>query len=124
MEAPHQKRGMANPRIVDLINANKENNEVILIMMEDRKWGSVPNQLKQVEDKFNTYLGFVLDGFLVQHYPQYDGYRACFKIQCIEAIRDEDEEFFNAVKKYAESQNIRFEIEVMGNGFQILDVVE
>lgn len=119
MEIPIQKRGVENPRIVDLITHNKETNEVILVMIETRDWGSEPKQLKQIEDKYNTYLGYILDGFLVKDYPQYDGYRACIRIDCKLAPREEEQDFFRAVSQYAESQNIKFEINVLGEDINL-----
>ena len=62
MNEPLLKRGMENPLIVDLITFDPGENEVVMVMEERRPWESVTQ--KQVQEKFNSYLGYVLEGFL------------------------------------------------------------
>jgi hypothetical protein len=45
-----QERGVHNPRVVDLMRLDAEADEVELLMLETRPWGSDPRQL---EAKFN-----------------------------------------------------------------------
>ena len=66
-------RGVSNPRVVDLVGLDRETGEVMLLMLEERPWGSDPAQLRQLEAKLNSYLSYVLDGFLAEQYPQYAG---------------------------------------------------
>lgn len=42
-------------------------------MLERRVWGAAPEQLHQLEEKFDRSPSFVLDGFLVEQFPQYGG---------------------------------------------------
>ena len=56
MEEQREARGVHNPKVVDLIRLDSERGEVVLLMLEQRPWGSTPDQLRQLEAKFNGYL--------------------------------------------------------------------
>jgi hypothetical protein len=81
--------GVENPALVDLIEPDPDADRVVLTMIERRAWGSDPRQFQQIEDKINRYLGYVLDGHLVQQYPQYHGKRVLIRLACLEEPRGE-----------------------------------
>jgi hypothetical protein len=113
MEEPREPRGVHNPKVVDLIHLDRERGEVVLLMLEQRVWGSVPEQLRQLEEKFNRYLSFVLDGFLVAQFPQYKGLPVCFRLDCAMPPGDEERKLLAAMKNFAAAQEIRFEVGVI-----------
>jgi hypothetical protein len=81
--------GVENPALVDLIEADPETDRVVVTMIERRAWGSDPRQFQQIEDKINRYLGYVLDGHLVQQYPRYAGKSVLIRLTCAEEPRGE-----------------------------------
>jgi hypothetical protein len=99
--------------VVDLISLDREKDEVVLLMLEQRPWGSAPEQLRQLEEKFNRYLGFVLDGFLAEQFPQYEGKPVCFRLDCAMAPGDAERPMLAAMKGFAAGQDIRFEVNVI-----------
>lgn len=111
--APPEPRGVANPRVVDLIGLDAERDEVFLVMLEERPWGAESEQLRQLEDKFNAYLDYLLDGFLAREYPQYAGKRVRFQLDCATAPQGEATAFLNAARNYAEGEGIRFIVNVV-----------
>ena len=108
-----EPRGVANPRVVDLIGLDAERDEVYLVMLEERPFGTDPEQLFQLEAKFNAYLGYLLDGYLVLEYPQYEGKRVRFQLDCASSPTGEMKAFLSSVRKFAENEGIRFIINVM-----------
>ncbi len=80
-QAP-EARGVRNPRVVDLVSLDAQSDEVVLLMLEERAWGSEPEQLRELEAKFNSYLTYVLDGHMVKQYPQYEGKPVRFTLDC------------------------------------------
>ena len=64
MVAEFGDTGVQNPMVVDLITTDKATDTVILVMTERRRWGAADQQLTQIEEKVNRYMGYVLDGFL------------------------------------------------------------
>ncbi len=104
---------MFNPRVVDLISWDEERSEVVLLMLEQRTWESDPEQLRQLEDKFNAYLGYVMDGHMAGQYPQYEGKDVCFRLDCAEAPRGEAEKMLRAMQNFAAGEGIRFVVQVV-----------
>jgi len=111
--AERQPRGVHNPRVVDLVTEDAATGEVVLVMLEERPWGSDPEQLRQLEDKFNSYLGYVLDGHLAAQYPQYAGKAVRFQIDCADNPRAQDRPFLSAMSNFAAAEQIRVVVAVM-----------
>ena len=117
MSEPQQEpRGVFNPRVVDLVTLDEASDEVVLVMLEQRPWGSDPQQLRQVEAKFNAYLSYVLGGHLVQQYPIYAERGVRFQLDCVENPRAEDQAFFTAMSNFAASEGIRLVVRVVQRG--------
>lgn len=111
---PEQEaRGVANHRVIDLIELDPMTGEVVLMMLEERPWPENDTHLRQLEHKLNSYLGYVLDGYLVRDYPEYADKSFCFRLDCTHAPGDREQPFLTAVRNYASSENIRFVINVM-----------
>jgi hypothetical protein len=107
-----EERGVHNPKVVDLISRDADSGEVVLTMLETRPWGSAPDQIKQIEDKFNSYLGYVTGGALEREYPQYAGVSVVIRLDCCELPGDQESAFFTAVASFAAEDGICFVVRV------------
>jgi hypothetical protein len=112
-EEPREPRGVHNPRVVDLVHLDTERDEVVLLMLEERAWGTVPEQFEQLEDKFNSYLSYVLGGHLAEEYPQYAGKRVCFELECVGSPRSRELGLLTAMRNFAETENLGFRVKVL-----------
>jgi hypothetical protein len=112
MEEQREARGVHNPRVIDLITADAASGEVVLVMLEERPWDSEPEQLRQLEAKFNSYLEYALGGHLVKQYPEYEGRPVRFQLECAENPRPADSAFFTAMSNFAAAESIRFVVRV------------
>ncbi len=115
-EQKQEPRGVFNPRVVDLVTEDAASDEVVLVMLEERRWGSDPEQLRQLEAKFNAYLSYVLGGHLVQQYPDYAERGVRFQIDCVENPRSEDHAFLTAMSNFAAGEGIRMVVRVVQGG--------
>jgi translation initiation factor RLI1 len=106
MVAEFGEPGVANPRMIDLITLDKASDTVVLVMMEPRPWGAVAEQLTQIEEKVNRYMGYVLDGFLAEQYPQYVGKPVQIRLDCAEAPHGEAVRFVAAMTDACERHGI------------------
>jgi Family of unknown function (DUF6572) len=113
VEEAREARGVHNPKVVDLIHLDRDRGEVVLLMLEQRVWGAAPEQLRQLEEKFNRYLSFVLDGFLAEQFPQYQGVPVCIRLDCAAPPGDEERKLLAAMKSFAAAEDIRFEVGVI-----------
>ena len=113
MSEEQQPRGVHNPQVVDLITRDDATGEVVLTMLEERPWGEDPEQLRQLEAKFNAYLGYVLDGHMVTQYPDYEGCKVRFQLECTNSPREEERPFLTAMGNFAAGEEIEFVVTVL-----------
>jgi len=60
-----------DPNTVDLVVARRDGT-VVLSMYEERPWDGSDQRLRELEDKVNCYLTFVLDGHMRRQHPDLD----------------------------------------------------
>ena len=107
-----EPRGVDNPRVVDLIRLDPESDEVVLLMLEERAWGTEPEQLRQLEAKFNSYLSYVLDGHMVKQYPQYQSKRVRFQLDCATPPGQHEQTMLTSMRNFAISEDLGFDVNV------------
>lgn len=113
MVAEFGEPGVQNPRMVDLITVDPASQKVVLVMIERRPWGADPGQFGQIEEKINRYLGYVLDGFLVQHHPEYEGRPVLLRLDCAEAPHGDAVRFVAAASHAIASHGLELAVNVL-----------
>lgn len=111
-----ERRGVQNPRVVDLIARDAERDEVELLMLEERSWDGGSEQLRQIEGKFNSYLAYVQSGQLARDYPQYAGKPVRFRLECAEAPAGQAERMLSAMRDFAAGEGIAFVVSLASGG--------
>ncbi len=114
MTEPIQKQGVENPRVVDLISVDSQTQEVVLTMIESRSWGTVPGQIQQLSNKFDSYFSYVLDGFFIKEYPQYKGKAIRVQLECVEVPSGLFQECIEAAENFASTENMRVAVKTTG----------
>jgi hypothetical protein len=104
--------GVENAKVVDLISVDPASDTVVLTMIERRPWGASPQQFQQIEEKINRYMGYALDGFLVEQYPQYEGKRVQIRLECAEQPRGEAVLFVSAAARAAKDHGLELVVAV------------
>jgi hypothetical protein len=105
--------GVQNPAIIDLIATDPVSDSVVLVMIERRPWGVSSQQFKQIEEKVNRYMGYALDGFLVEHYPQHEGKPVQIRLDCAETPHGEAEKFVQAMSHAIQSHGLAFTVKIL-----------
>ncbi len=108
-----EARGVHNPQVVDLVRMDAERDEVVLLILEERAWGSAPEQLRQLEAKFNSYLSYILDGHMVKQYPQYEGKPVRVALDCATTPGATEQAMLTAMGNFAAAEGLGFEVNVM-----------
>ena len=106
--------GVQNPNVVDLIEAGPEGT-VTLVMREFRAWGG-HEQFRQIEEKINRYLGYALDGFLAEHYPEHEGQPVTVRLECRDEPAGDAVEFLAEARIAVEGVGVAFDVRVVGAG--------
>ncbi len=76
--------GVANPAVIDLFGFDPAKDEVLLVMNEPRPWKGGDEQLQELQEKFNAYASFILDGEMATAHPELAGKRARIELRCNE----------------------------------------
>jgi hypothetical protein len=113
MIAEFGEPGVQNPMLMDLITADPVSGAVVLVMIERRAWGASAEQFRQIEEKINRYLGYALDGFLAEQYPQYLGRPVQIRLDCAESPHGDAVAFVEAAQQAAGAHGIAFAVNVV-----------
>ena len=104
--------GVENAKVIDLIGVDPASGKVVLTMIERRPWGASPQQFQQIEEKINRYMGYVLDGFLADHYPQYEGKAVQLRLECAEEPHGDAVLFVQAARQAASDHGLELVVAV------------
>jgi hypothetical protein len=74
--------GVEDPDAVDLVALDSEGGRCLVVMLETRPWGSDPEQGAQLKAKINAYAGWILDGSLLDAYPDAAGTAVVVRLDC------------------------------------------
>jgi hypothetical protein len=67
------RRGVEFAEVIDMIMHDAQTDEAVLIMVETREWDDSEERLFQLQEKFNAYMSFALDGEMADAYPSLAG---------------------------------------------------
>ena len=112
-EEERERRGVQNPNVIDLISLDAEANQVVLLMLEERPWGTVSDQLEQLDEKYNNYVSYVLDGHLARQYPQYADKVVRIQLDCASPPGTQELVRINAMRNFAASERLAFAVSVI-----------
>ncbi len=104
--------GVENAKVVDLISVDPISGKVVLTMIERRAWGASAQQFQQIEEKINRYMGYVLDGFLAEQHPVYEGKAVQLRLECAEAPHGEAVLFVAAAGRAAADHGLELVVVV------------
>src|SRR5437762_4364046 len=78
------KTSKTNDRVgvIDMIGHDAKTNEVVLVMNEPNDWDSSDEQLLALQERFNAYVSFLLDGEMAEAHPELAGKRARIELRC------------------------------------------
>jgi hypothetical protein len=102
--------GVANPAVIDMFGLDQKADEVLLVMTEDRPWDGSDERLHQVQEKFNAYVSFLLDGEMLAAHPELDGKRARIQLRCLDMPDNRAVELLGAIHDQLALQEIKMEV--------------
>ena len=106
------RTGIANPEVIDLFGVDQKTSEVLLVMNEPRPWDGSHEQLHEMQEKFNAYASFILDGEMTEAHPELAGRTARIELRCQHMPNDEALGLLRAIHDQLELQAIKLEVVV------------
>ena len=79
--SPTAPTSLENPAVIDLFGTDERTGEILLVMREDRPWTGSELQLHQLQEKFNAYVSFLLDGEMLAAHPELAGKKARIELR-------------------------------------------
>jgi hypothetical protein len=68
--------------IVDVIGEDTRTGEAVLVMNGPDEWDGSDEQLLALQERFNAYVSFVLDGEMAETHPELAGKPARIELRC------------------------------------------
>ena len=108
--------GISNSSVIDVFGVDRKTGEVLLVMKEPRPWDGGHEQLHELQEKFNAYVSFVLDGEMIAAHPELDGKAARIELRCDHMPDDRALGLLNLIHEQIALQEIRMEVIVREKG--------
>jgi len=108
--------GVANPAVIDLFAHDQKTDEILLVMKENRPWDGSDLRLHELQEKFNAYVSFLLDGELREAHPELAAKRARIELHCLGVPDDRAVAFLELIHEQLALQEIGMEVVVAEPG--------
>src|SRR6266403_4497717 len=69
--------------VIDVIAHEAKTGEVVLVMNEADEWNGSDEQLLALQERFNAYVSFLLDGEMAESHPELAGKPARIEVRCV-----------------------------------------
>jgi hypothetical protein len=102
--------------VVDLIAHDVKSDEVVLVMNEPDAWDGSDARLHELQERFNAYVSFLLDGEMMEAHPELVGKRARVEVRCAHMPDARALELLGLIYDQLAFQEIKMQVVVTGKG--------
>lgn len=102
--------------VIDIIAHDPKTDEVVLVMKEDRPWNESDERLLELQERFNTYVSFLVDGEFAESHPELAGKRARIELRCAHMPDNSALDLLGAIHDQLAFQEIKMEVVVRDRG--------
>ena len=98
--------------VIDVIAHDPKTGEAVLIMHEPNEWNASDEQLLSLQERFNTYVSFLLDGEMESGHPELAGKPARIEVRCAHMPDARAIELLGLIHDQLAFQDIKMEVVV------------
>src|SRR6266699_121720 len=98
--------------VIDKIGHDAKTNEVVLVMNEPNEWDSSDEQLLSLQERFNAYVSFLLDGEIAETHPELADKPARIEVRCTHMPDSRALELLGLIHDQLAFQDIKMEVVV------------
>jgi hypothetical protein len=98
--------------VIDLIAHDPKTGEVVLVMNEPDEWDGSDEQLLTLQERFNAYVSFLLDGEMASDHPELAGKSARIEVRCTHVPGTRALELLGLIHDQLAFQQIKLEVVV------------
>lgn len=107
-------RGVEHAGVIDMLIHDARADVAVMIMLETRPWDGSELRLFQLQEKFNAYLSFALDGEMAECYPALAGKPLRLRLDCPTPPDETVLQLLGAVRDQIAFQGFELEVRVVG----------
>ncbi len=100
--------------MIDVIAYDTKTGEVVLVMKEPDGWDGSDARLLGLQDRFNAYVSFLLDGEMASEHPELAGKPARIELRCGHMPDSRALELLGMIHDRLAFQEIKMEVVVAG----------
>ena len=104
--------------IIDVIAHDAKTGEVVLVMNESNAWNGSDARLLGLQERFNTYVSFLLDGEMVEAHPDLAGKPVRIEVRCAHMPDARALELLGMIHDQLAFQEIKMEVVVRNDEFR------
>src|SRR6184192_4274991 len=98
--------------LIDVIAQDPKTGEVVLVMNQPDEWRDSDEQLLALQERFNAYVSFLLDGEMAEAHPELAGKPARIELRCAHIPDIRELEFLGLIHDQLAFQEIKLEVVV------------
>jgi|SRR5246127_428155 hypothetical protein len=98
--------------VIDVIAHDPKTDEVVLVMNEPNEWDGSDEQLLALQERFNAYVSFLLDGEMPEAHPELAGKPTRIELRCAHMPDARGLELLGHIHDQLAFQEIKLEVVV------------
>ncbi|MGH8707491.1 MAG: DUF6572 domain-containing protein [Burkholderiales bacterium] len=103
--------------MIDFVAHDPGRDEALLVMVEERPWGSSGHLLGELQAKLNVYLDYIVSGQLERAYPQLTAKRVNVQLRAVDPPGPRELEFLAIVARTQFlARDVRLTWQTIGQG--------
>src|SRR4026207_797041 len=95
---------------IDVIAEDAKTGEVVLVMNEPNEWHGSDEELLALQERFNAYVSFLLDGEMAETHPELAGKPARLELRCAHMPDKRALELLGLIHDHLAFQELKLEV--------------
>jgi hypothetical protein len=109
---PRSSKAGNRTDVIDVIASDPKTGELVLVMNQPNEWNDSDEQLLALQERFNAYVSFLLDGEMASDHPDLAGKLARIELRCAHIPDTRALELLGLIHDQLAFQEIKLEVVV------------
>jgi len=105
--------------VIDVIAHDQKTGEVVLVMNEPNEWDDSDEQLLSLQERFNAYVSFLLDGEMAEAHPELAGKPTRIELRCAHIPDTRALELLGLIHDQLAFQEVKMEVVIRNDEGQM-----
>ena len=110
MDTKPQRSKPARVDVIDIVAHDPRTGEAVLVMNEPNEWDGSEEQLLGLQERFNVYVSFLLDGEMAEAHPELVGKPTRIELHCVHTPDSRALELLGLIHDQLDFQEIKMEV--------------